>query len=662
MQISRLVSKINELLPSINSKTSNYAVEYRGVRTKEEKGIAQMLLPPLFNLKRRALLPLELQRQRMERTIKMRTQSHSEMTSFVAKTNSVTAVVVGKEKMKQAVAKDLSSAQTNPICEQAYTMAQNLDPRNEGIDVLQDCLMPAERPNPTLQFPPKAHSQYDRPTVKNGQLYFVSAHEKPKEWFKSWSAVYRAKLDSRETVRLTPTGFADISPAVSESGSLVAVASFGSRSWDGRFHDLDTEIAVFSPSTPSDRTVICDDGGWPTFSGDSTVYFHRKAGDGWWSVFRLDLTEDFDSPDRFDGEPKRITPPGVHAFTPSASHNGKWIAVATRRKETKYRHIEIFDLETERFIPVTELTNPNFHHYNPFFSPESGHLGYHRFRGESEVGDSIAPHLMPVTSPVKSLKMLRTPMAFPSFSPNGDHVALNGDFLSTPGLMILKSDGSKRWTAVKEPGAFYTVWSPTEDGVIYTAVGPIFESSKTTVQIARVSFNIDDLDDRDTVTSEVKLLTRSDAGNNAFPSVSPDGRFLVFRSGRSGHKNLYILDAVNGETEAGAEGSADVDRERINHVCFSPDSEWLLFTANFGAVSAESISFPNQFQPYGDLYICRLDGSELTRLTCNPYENGTPTWHSKGGVLDIGSMSLGAVAGDKLRGQFDEPLWLTCDV
>lgn len=553
----------------------------------------------------------------------------------------------------------------------------------------------------------------DRPTIRNNHLYFVSAHEQPKEWFKSWSAVYCAKLDSKKVVRLSPTGFADLSPAVSRSGNLIAVASYGSRSWDGKFHELNTDIAVFNPSAPSNRTVVCDNGGWPAFAGDSTVFFHRKAIDGWWSVFRLDLTEELDV---FDGEPKRITPPGVHAFTPAASHDGKWIAVATRRKETKYRHIEIFDLETEKFIPLTSITNPNFHHYNPFISPGSGQLGYHRFRGESAVGDSIAPHLLPVTSPVKSLKMIRTPMTFPAFSPDGGYLAVNGDFFTMPGLMILRSDGSKRWTAMKDSSAFYTAWSPTEKGVIYTAVGPIFESTKATVQIARVSFNPNDLDVRDAVTVEVKLLTRSDVGNNAFPSVSPDGKQLVFRSGRSGNKNLYLLDAVNGETD-GVDGiqrltdgewidtmpswspdgeliafssnrhdpgnptvfsiylirpdgtglrrvhvADDVDRERINHVCFSPDSKWLLFTANFGGVSAEPVSLPNHYQPYGDLFICRLDGSGLTRLTCNAYENGTPAWHSKGGALDIESISLGQVTGDKLRGQFEEPLWLSCDV
>lgn len=574
----------------------------------------------------------------------------------------------------------------------------------------------------TAQLPAFPESLFhDRPTIRDGRLYFVSAHEKPDRWFKSWSAVYCTDLLTEKTVRLTPTGFADLSPAVSKSGNLIAVATYGSGPWSGSFRELDTDIAVFSPSAPSNRAVICRNGGWPTFAGVSTVFFHRKADDGWFSVFRLDLPENFQIAHGFAAEPKRITPPGVHAFTPAASHGGKLIAVATRRKETKYRHIEIFDLETESFIPITAGINPSFHHYNPFFSPESGHLGYHRFRGESAVGDSIAPHIVPVTSPVKSLKMLRTPMTFPSYSPDGEYIALNGNFFSSPGLMVLKSDGSKRWSLMKDPVVFYTAWSPTEKGVIYTSVGPIFESSKMTVQIARVSFDPKDLGDRDAVTATVKLLTRSDVGNNAFPSCSPDGKSLVFRSGRSGYKNLYILDAVKGEMDggdgirrltegewidtmpnwspdgeliafssnrhkpddptvfsiyligpdgsglrrvyvAGPEGYADVDRERINHVCFSPDSKWLLFTANFGGVSAEPVSVPNQFQPYGDLYACKLDGSGLRRLTCNAYENGTPAWHSGGGPLDVGSLSLAAVAGDTLTGQFEEPLWLSCDV
>ncbi|WOL10241.1 hypothetical protein Cni_G18995 [Canna indica] len=560
---------------------------------------------------------------------------------------------------------------------------------------------------------------HDRPTVRDSRVFFVSAHERPAKPFRSWSAVYSARLDTGETVRLNPAGFADLSPAVSRSGELVAVTSYGSGPWKGDFRELSTEIVVFRASDPSRRSVISTRGGWPAWADERTLFFHRKAEDGWWSIYRVNLTVELENAGGSDAA-HRITPPGLHAFTPAATHDGKRIAMATRRKGTIYRHIEIYDLEAEKFYPISERINPSLHHYNPFFSPESGYLGYHRFRGESSPGDSVVPHLQPVRSPVSGLRMLRIHGSFPSFSPNGRFIAMNGDFLTWPGLLVIRSDGSKRWTLLKEPSAFYTAWSPTEKGVIFTSIGPIFESAKATVQVARITFNPADLegnDDAEEVKAEVKVLTRADAGNNAFAACSPDGRYLVFRSGRSGHKNLYIVDAVEGEsggvrrlTEgewidtmpawspdgeliafssnrhdpsnadafsiylvrpdgtglrrvyvAGPEGSAEAARERINHVCFSPDSRWLVFTANLGAVTAEPVSMPNHFQPYGDLYTCRLDGTGLARLTFNGYENGTPTWHSSGGVPDLASLSLGPTFGEKLRGQFDEPLWITFD-
>ncbi|XP_058086963.1 uncharacterized protein LOC131234023 [Magnolia sinica] len=560
---------------------------------------------------------------------------------------------------------------------------------------------------------------HDRPTVRNGLLYFVSAHEPADKPLKSSLAVYSTRLDQTKTVvRLTPHGAVDYSPAISRTGKYVAVASYGSRPWAGDFNELQTDIVVFPESDPANRTVICNRGGWPAWSGDSSIFFHRKAVDGWWSIFRADLPENLKN-FKGSGEARRITPPGLHAFTPAAAHDGKRIAVATRRPGKEFRHVEIFDLESERFYKVTESINPNFHHYNPFFSPESGILGYHRFRGESESGESTVPHLDPVASPVKELRMVRLNGWFPSFSPNGDLIAFNHDFDSKSGVRVVRSDGSKRWTVLKDRTAFHTAWSPTEKGVIYTSVGPVFQTVKSTVQIARISFDPTDLDDREEIRADVKILTREDTGNNAFPSCSPDGKFLVFRSGRSGHKNLYVVDAINGEFNggirqltdgpwidtmpswspdgefiafssnrhnpdnveafsiylirpdgtglrrvyvAGPEGSDDVDRERINHVCFSPDSTWLVFTANLGGVSGEPVSMPNQFQPYGEIFVARLDGSELKRLTWNAYEDGTPAWHPGSVELDIGSLGLGTRVGDKLRGEFQEPLWISCDI
>lgn len=61
----------------------------------------------------------------------------SEMASFVVTTNSVTAVVAGKEEMKQAVAKDLSSARSSP-CEWFICDDDNCGTRFFVIQV-KDC-------------------------------------------------------------------------------------------------------------------------------------------------------------------------------------------------------------------------------------------------------------------------------------------------------------------------------------------------------------------------------------------------------------------------------------------------------------------------------------------------------------------------------------------
>ncbi|XP_062084345.1 uncharacterized protein LOC133790655 [Humulus lupulus] len=567
---------------------------------------------------------------------------------------------------------------------------------------------------------------HDRPVIRKDRLYFISAHEKPDSVFKSWSALYSAPLvhDNCEITRLTPFGSVDYSPAVCRSGEFVAVASYGSRPWGGEFHELNTDIVVFDSSDPETRVVVCERGGWPSWSGDTAIYFHRKADDGWWSIFRVDFPGNLASTTDFPIAPIRVTPPGLHCFTPAAMHDGRAIAVATRRRGNKFRHIELFEVESKTFTPITETLNPNLHHYNPFVSPDCQSLGYHRFRGQSCTnGVSKIPRMDLVTSAVKELRMLRVNGSFPSVSPDGDLVAINHDFNDNGGLSIVKLDGSKRWTLLKGRTVFYNSWSPAEKNVIYTSIGPVFESVKATVQIARITFNLSDLaggDREDTIIPcDMKVLTGEHTGNNAFPSCSPDGKSVVFRSGRSGHKNLYIVDAVNGEFDgvirqltdgpwidtmpswspkgdliafssnrhnpadvttfsiyvikpdgselrrihvAGPEGSSEVDRERINHVCFNENGDWLLFAANMGGVTAEPVSWPNQFQPYGDLFVVRLDGTGLKRLTCNGYENGTPTWISGVDVATNVAVNNEDDVGDELRGEFDEPLWITCEI
>ena len=281
-------------------------------------------------------------------------------------------------------------------------------------------------------------------------------------------------------------------------------------------------------------------------------------------------------------EEERVTPPGVHAFTPAASTTGKWIAVATRRPGSAHRHVEIFDLITKEFIKVTELVNPEGNHYNPFVSPDSKSLGYHRCRGGKSTSAEFSPtkphveHIKSVVS--KNLAVIRIDGSFPSFSPDGSMIVyIDGVRSTRDGAFVMKLDGTESRRIYTKP-MFGTVWDKKRKGTIYGAVGPTFASEDSTVHIVKVD-NADTADvDKDERSSSSKVLTKKGSANNAFPSPSPDGKYLVFRSGRSGFKNLYIMDAEHGEEKylrRLTEGEWD-----DTMASWSPDNQWIAFSSD----------------------------------------------------------------------------------
>ncbi|TKY74238.1 TolB protein [Spatholobus suberectus] len=504
----------------------------------------------------------------------------------------------------------------------------------------------------------------DKPSVTpDGEyLIYVSTHEDPGVPRASWAAVYSSHLESGLTQRLTPYGVADFSPALSPSGLWTAVASYGPDGWAGEVEDLTTDIYVFLTRDGTHRVKIVEHGGWPSWVDDRTLYFHRRGDDQWWSIYKATLPSN--GPVSVDSVVvERVTPPGLHAFTPATSPgNNNFIAVATRRPGSSFRHVELFDLVDKKFTELTRLVSPRAHHLNPFISPDSSRVGYHKCRGEPKGNSSPQFLLENVRSPVPGLSLFRFVGSFPVFSPSGDRIA----YVEMPGVYVVNRDGSNL-RKVFDAMAFSTAWDRVRPGVIYTAIGETFASESSRVDI--VSISVDE-------GKSVKRLT-FDGKNNAFPSPSPDGKWIVFRSGRSGHKNLYIMDAVGGErkglrrltegpwTDTMCNWSPDgewiafaSDRHdpgsgsfelylihpngtglrkliqsgsggRTNHPYFSPDGKSLTFTSDYAGISAEPISNPHHYQPYGDIFTVRLDGSGITRLTHNSYEDGTPAWSPK---------------------------------
>jgi Tol biopolymer transport system component len=475
------------------------------------------------------------------------------------------------------------------------------------------------------------------------RLAFVSTRQPARQPGRAWNGIYVMNADGSQVQRLSPAEAADYSPAWSPRGELIAFAS-------GSGKEGGTDLFVMKPDGTGRRPVI-KNGGWPSFAADGQgLYFHSHRQDTW-GVWRVNV----------DGSGlERITPADVECYTPRASADGKWLVAAVLRG--RHRQIELIDLATRK---LTALTDEATDHWNPSISPDGRQVVYHR----ASPGFAVPNVELWGTPPGTGLKLLRLSGSFPAFAPDGKRLALVGGGFAELDVMNLDGTGRKTLHSGKPRGLFSTSWAHRGDRIAF-AEGGVFQGPEGKVDVATV---------RPDGTGYRKLTEGS--GNNGFPSYSPEGKQVVFRSGRDRSKNLYVMNSDGTGVRRLTEGKwTDTmcdwspagewivfasDRDggfdiwlikpdgsglrkliggggRNNHPHFSPDGKWVVFTSMRAGFSAEEISLPHQPQPYGDLFAVRLEGTGLVRLTHNGFEEGTPAW---GAVVDFKLSTEGRKAG-----------------
>lgn len=157
-------------------------------------------------------------------------------------------------------------------------------------------------------------------------------------------------------------------------------------------------------------------------------------------------------------------------------------------------------------------------------------------------------------------------------------------------------------------------------------------------------------------------LVTSGPNNNAFPSFSPDGEHLVYRTAGPEGDGLRILTlaahSVTVLTDAydnfplwsphgdriafirNVEGNFEVmtinpdgtglkqltsTRGNEAHLAWSPTGDRLAFTSSRMGFKDECV-YTNQPQPYGEIFVMKADGSQVEQLTDNQWEDGCPSW------------------------------------
>ncbi len=120
-------------------------------------------------------------------------------------------------------------------------------------------------------------------------------------------------------------------------------------------------------------------------------------------------------------------------------------------------------------------------------------------------------------------------------------------------------------------------------------------------------------------------------GYDAEATVSPRGDKIVFTSTRSGDLELWVMD-IDGSNprqvthELGYDGGA----------FFSPDGEWLVFRASRPRTPEEKEEYLSLLKqglvaPTNmEIYICRVDGSDLRQVTHLGHANWAPFFHPSG--------------------------------
>jgi TolB protein len=154
----------------------------------------------------------------------------------------------------------------------------------------------------------------------------------------------------------------------------------------------------------------------------------------------------------------------------------------------------------------------------------------------------------------------------------------------------------------------------------------------------------------------------SGPNNNGFPSMSPDGKSMVYRSFGPDGDGLRIMDVETDEVRVlstgydnfplwsprgdvimfsrQAEGDYEIytirpdgtDESRLTHslgndahMGWSPDGEFIVFASTRMGYKDE-VTYTDAPQPYGEIFVMRWDGSDVVQLTDNQWEEGTPAW------------------------------------
>lgn len=290
--------------------------------------------------------------------------------------------------------------------------------------------------------------------------------------------------------------------------------------------------------------------------------------------------------------PLPATPDTLVSSTPpaAAEPTGRIAMTCQVFKEVSKEQICIVNADGSGYRRLT--TEDDIRHYYPSLAPDGQSLVYSAYSEQTKHFEIYELNLSSNESTV--LTYAFGDLNAPEISPDGKTIAFTRFFIDPekPTTWLMNRDGTDL-RQVADVRAWDPTWSPDGSGILFASY------VNYTSQLFIINVDGTGLHQ---VGNFPLLRGRSD--------WSPQGLIVTY-SGRPWQRELFIVNA-----DGTAQHQISPEGGNSQGPSFSPDGEWMAFTAYFDIYNVQGC----------EIYIMRTDGTDLRRLTNNDYCDYQPRW------------------------------------